>query len=92
MLVSWKHSPQSADTILEWYKRIELCDGNASLVEGNSNDSGQKISNNFYKLDQTQIQQIANLYGINYYVGLADQQLTYERVYSDSTYAIFKIK
>jgi hypothetical protein len=92
MLVSWKHSPQSAGPILEWYKRIELCNRNANLAEGNSNDSAQEIQTNFYKLDQTQIQQIANLYGTNYYVGLADQQLTFQRVYSDSVYAIFKIK
>ncbi len=92
MLVSWKHSPQSAGPILEWYKRIELCNGNASLVKGDSAASVKQLHTNFYKLDQTQIQQIANLYGTNYYVGLADQQLTFERVYSDSMYAIFKIK
>jgi hypothetical protein len=92
MLVSFKHSPQSAAAILEWYKRIKLCNGNVDLEKGNSDLSIEDLHTAFYKLDGTQIQQIANLYEINYYVGLADQKLPFERVYSDSNYAVYKIK
>ena len=92
MLVSWKSSPESAAAILEWYKRIELCNGNLKLVEGNSSDSTKVLHQNFYKLNETQIQQIADQYEINYYVGLANQNLAFERVYSDSTYAVYRIK
>ena len=92
MFVSWKSSPQSAAPILEWYKRIMLCNGNVPLAKGNSGNSVHEIHANFYNLDETQIQQIADAYGINYYVGLADQKLSFERVYSDSIYAVYKIK
>jgi hypothetical protein len=92
MLVSWKHSPQSAAAILEWYKRIELCNGNVALAKGNSDISVQELHTNFYNLNETQITQIADLYGINYYVGLVTQELTFERVYSDEIYAVYKIK
>jgi hypothetical protein len=92
MFVSWKSAPQSAGAILEWYKRIKLCNGNGDLAKGNSGISVYEIHTNYYKLDETQIQQIADEYGINYYVGLADQKLTFKRVYSDSIYAVYAIK
>ena len=90
-LVSWKSAPQSAAELLEWYKRIKACNGNADLINRGYN-SEQEIHDNFYKLDQTQIQQMADQYGINYYLGLADQKLSYARVYSDATYAVYRIK
>lgn len=92
MLVSWKHSPQSAAAILEWYERLKACNGNVDLADGKGSDPSEEIHTNFYKLDEAQIQNIANLYGINYYVGLADQKLSFERVYSDAVYAVYKIK
>ena len=92
MFVSWKSAPQSAGAILEWCKRIKLCNGNGDLAKGNSGISVYEIHTNYYKLDETQIRQIADEYGINYYVGLADQKLTFKRVYSDSIYAVYAIK
>jgi hypothetical protein len=92
MFVSWKSSPQSGAAILEWFKRILLSNGNFDLVKGNSESSIREIRINFYKLDETQIRQIADEYGINYYVGFADQNLTFQRVYSDSVYAVYEIK
>jgi hypothetical protein len=92
MFVSWKSSPQSAAAILEWYKRILLISGNLDLVKGNSGSSIREIHANYYKLDENQILQIASEYGINYYVGLADQKLSFKRVYSDSDYAVYAIK
>ena len=92
MFVSWKSSPQSGAAILEWFKRILLSNGNFDLVKGNSGSSIREIRINFYKLDETQIRQIADEYGINYYVGSADQNLTFQRVYSDSIYAVYEIK
>jgi hypothetical protein len=91
MLVSWKSSPESGSEILEWYKRIKLCNGNVDL-ENRGYNAPQELHSNFYKLNASQVQQIANLYGINYFLGLATQNFPFERVYSDSTYAIFKIK
>ena len=91
-LVSWKSAPQSAAAILEWYKRIKLCNGNVELVGDKHNDPSDVVHTNFYKLDEDQIQQIADQYGTNYYLGLANQKLNFDRVYSDSTYAVYKIR
>jgi hypothetical protein len=92
MFVSWKSSPQSAAAILEWYKRISLINGNIDLVKGNSGSSIREIHANYYKLEENQILQISSEYGINYYVGLADQKLSFKRVYSDSIYAVYAMK
>jgi len=90
MFVSWKHSPQSAVEILEWYKRIKLCNGNRD-PEKSGFDSLKEISTNFYYLDEEQIQQIADLYGISYYLGLPNQPITFERVYSNSYFTLYRV-
>jgi len=92
MFVSWKSSPESAPEILEWYKRIILCNGSNDLGPYRGRAAVQLLENDFYRLKETQIQHIAKVYGTEYYLGLANQKLSFERVYSDSTYSIYKIK
>lgn len=90
MFVSWRHSPQSAADILEWYKRIKLSNGNR--YPNKSGFSSQKeLRTNFYHLDDDQIRQIANSYRISFYLGLPHQQLTFERIYSNSCFTIYKV-
>ena len=90
MFVSWKHSPQSAVDILEWYERIKLCNGNRFPDKSGFN-SLEELRANFYNLDEDQIRQIANSYGISYYVGFPHQRLTFGRVYSNSYFTVYKV-
>ena len=90
MFVSWKHVPNSATDILEWYARIILCNG-GRLPEKNGFDSVEELQSNFYKLDEKQIRQIADSYGISYYLGLPSQGLSFEMVYSNQSFAVYKI-
>ena len=90
MFVSWKHSPQSAGDILEWYERIVLCNG-SHLPNKSGFSSLEEIRTNFYNLHEAQIRQIANSYGISYYLGLPQQGLAFERVYSNSRFTIYKV-
>jgi len=90
MFVSFKNSPQSAADILEWYKRIKLCNGNRS-PDKSGFDSEKELHTNFYKLDEDQIRQIANSYGINYYLGLPQQRLAFEHAYSNSYFTVYKV-
>jgi hypothetical protein len=92
MVVSWKSSPESAGEILEWYKRIKLLNGNVDLDNNRGYAASQELQSNFYKLNASQVQQIAKLYRINYFLGLSTQNFPFERVYSDSTYAVYKVK
>jgi hypothetical protein len=90
MFVSWKHSPQAAVDILEWYERIKLSNGNRSPDKSGFN-SLEELRTNFYYLDEDQIRQIANSYGISYYLGLPHQQLTFERVYGNSYFVVYRV-
>ena len=90
IFVSWRHSPQSASDILEWYERIKLSNGNRN-PEKRGYSSQKELSTNFYHLDDDQIRQIANSHRIGFYLGLPYQQLPFERLYSNSSFAIYKV-
>jgi len=88
--VSFKHSPQSSPDILEWYKRIKLCNGNRS-PEKSGFDSEEELQTNFYNLDDDQIRQIAHSYRINYYLGLPKQRLLFEHTYGNAYFTLYKV-
>jgi hypothetical protein len=90
MFVSFKHSPQSAADLLEWYNRLKLCNGNHS-PEKTGFDSERELHTNFYKLEEDQIRQIAHAYGITYYLGSPQQRLPFRHSYSDSYFTLYKI-
>ena len=70
--------------------RIILCNG-SRLPEKNGFDSVEELQSNFYKLNEEQIRQIADSYGISYYLGLPSQGLSFEMVYSNQSFAVYKI-
>lgn len=86
--VSFQHSPQSAAEILEWFERIEMSNGNLPFLA--PQDKG-KLQEHFYQLDPLSIQQLADTYGLTYYLDLVDNQLLFERVYVDDFYVLYKI-
>ena len=90
MFVSYKHMPQSADDLLEWYKRLELCnDGQPFSASGYAVQ--QELRENYSNLNTFEIEDIATKYNIDYFVGKADQLLDYERVYGTLTLTLYKI-
>ncbi|MFN8412538.1 MAG: DUF6798 domain-containing protein [Anaerolineales bacterium] len=91
IFVSWKHSPQSAPDILEWYKRIILCNNNLAPTQNGFEDTTE-LQTNFYKLDEAHIRNIVQQYGINYYLGRSSQNLAFEHVYDNSQYTLYKIE
>ena len=71
--VSFKHSPGSYADIIEWYKRIKLCNkGKPPKKTGFA--SFEELSENFYTLDEDAIRDIAKSYRIRYYLGLTEQK------------------
>ena len=87
-LVSFNHSPQSAADILEWYERIEMSNGSQPLDIPLSRG---ELQDNFYHLNEETIRQMAEDFGLSYYLGLADTQLPFELVYRDSNISLFAI-
>lgn len=90
MFVSFKHFPQSPKDILEWYERITLTNNQRRPVQ-RGYAAQDELRNNFYRLDQASIERIAQAYGIQYYLGLSDQPLTFEQVHSNSTLTLYKL-
>ncbi len=90
MFVSFKHMPQSAADILEWYRRITLCNsGRPPMNRGFRMERELRAS--FYDLDEQSIRRIADEYGITYYLGSPAKPLGFERVHSTSDYVLYLI-
>lgn len=86
--VSFNHAPQFAADILEWHERIVLGNAGYPLRAPVSKD---ELRNNFYHLDEGSIRDIAEEYGLSYYLGLADSQLSFEPVYQDDNVILYAI-
>ncbi len=90
VFVSFKHAPQSEGDIMEWYKRIKLANGNREPKKM-GRKSISELKDNFYNLDEDIIKEIAEQYGITYYLGLSEKPLTFEPVHSVNGYTLYKI-
>lgn len=90
MLVSFKHSPQSAPDILEWYRRLTLCNGGIPPTRGDF-DMNAELQKNFYRLDEESIRHIARLYGTAYYLGRTEHPLALQEVHRTSDLILYKI-
>ncbi|MCB0713163.1 MAG: hypothetical protein KDD67_12605 [Ignavibacteriae bacterium] len=91
LFVSFKHSPQSAEDMVEWYRRLVLCNGGIPL-EGKGFGAAKKIKENFYQLDSAHIAVIAKEYGINYYLGKTDQSLPFERIHQEGEFTLYRVQ
>jgi hypothetical protein len=86
--ISFSHPPQSAAELLEWYRRLTLINGNQTpSIPPNRGD----MQANFANLDPGTIQQLANEYGVSYYLGQAGKQLPFDLVYQDDSFALYRV-
>ena len=90
MFVSFKHSPQSAPDIVEWYRRLTLCNGGIPPTR-KSNDVLGELDRHFYDLDEKSIRHIARLYGTTHYLGKPDRTLEFPQVYRTQDYVLYRI-
>ena len=86
--VSFSHPPQSASEILEWYRRLTLINGNQELSI--PPDKGQ-MQENYANLDAKTIQQLADEYGVSFYLGSAEKQLPFTLYYQDDTFTLYQV-
>ncbi len=88
MLVSFKHSAQIDSDNIEWYNRIVLTNGgNAPLKKGFSMQD--ELERSFYALTTEEIEKIARLYKMDYYLGTNRDDLPYRKAFSNSKYAVY---
>lgn len=91
VFVTFKHMPQSGPDIIEWYERIKLCNGN-HLPQKMDFDSLDEIEANLNNLDEEAINNIAESYGVDYYLGVPRKDLPFRLVHSDGQYALYEIQ
>lgn len=84
--ISFSHPPQSAAELLEWYGRLTLINGNQAP---SIPPSRAEMQENFANLDAELIQQLANEYGVSYYLGQAEISLPFNQVYQDETFSLY---
>ena len=91
MFVSLKHTPQSASDLVEWYQRIELSNGNQPITKAGYRPD-KVFTPNFYTLDEFFIQEVAQAYGLNYYLGAHREDLSsLVPVYSTQDLTLYQI-
>jgi len=91
VFVTFKHMPQSGPEIIEWYERIKLCNGNRPPKKMGF-DSLDEIEASVYNLDEEAIRNIAESYGVDYYLGVPRKDLPFKLVHSDGQYALYEVQ
>ena len=90
MFVSFQHSPQSENDILEWHRRMKLCNNNQELTELGSNEDD--ITRNFYNLEEPFIQSVAREYDLTFYLGKTDKSLGFPIFHRTKEYILYRIE
>jgi hypothetical protein len=86
VFVLYKHSPQSAKDISEWYHRLTLC--NKKLPPSKA----KEISRNFHQLPGSLIREISRAYGITYYLCKTRDDLPFTIVHKTPTDTLYLIQ
>ncbi len=88
IFVSFKHVPASDSNILEWYRRLLLCN-NGKTLKGQG-FKGQSDAE-FYNLGEGYIRKLAKTYHLDYYLGKPGRNGTFPRVHENHSYVLYRI-
>ena len=88
IFVSFKHVPASDRDILEWHRRLVLCNGGVEL--SGQGFKGQDI-NRFYTLDERTIKTLAKDYKLHYLLGRSNAGYKFPIIYRNSVYAVYNL-
>ena len=74
--VSYKHAPQSAPDVREWYDRLTAANGGRTPA-GFGLRAARRIGDQLDELDAAQLEQIRDRFGVNFYVARSERQLPF---------------
>lgn len=90
LFVSWKHSPQRPDDIVEWYRRIQLLNGGEDLRVKNI-DHKKELARNYATLTLDDILKIKAIYPeVSHIVFPSDTSLELEELFRTDNYTLYK--
>lgn len=85
-VVTWKDLPQDAASVVEWWRRLEAIHGTRwPDAEGDWHESLTELS-------VSRLRRLAALYSAQYLITLTEPRLDLPRVYTNSTYAVYKLQ
>lgn len=86
MWVSWKHFPQSPESIMRWYQKIKRLNGGVPVK------SIHTLNNNFFKLTEQDFFNIFKSYpGIDYILLPIEMHLKIPSVFATDKYRLYKM-
>lgn len=87
MFVSWKHSPQSAKGMVEWYKRLKLVNGNREVNELSESWS------NYASLNEENILQIRKEYSeVDYFIAPNSMDLNFPVSFQTAEHKLYDLR
>ena len=93
MFISLKHSPQTANNIIEWFDRLKLCSGGESLPAGVGIFGFHEIlESRFYNLSKDDLHNISELYRIDYYLDCGEGRLDMPIMHENADFRLYAIE
>jgi len=84
--VSWKHSPQSANDMVEWYDRLKLLNG------GHDFQNVSEVGAGYYGLTEADISMITAKYSNIDYMLTANDKLDFPILFKSSKHILYAVK
>lgn len=88
--VTVKHAPYEPADVLEWYKRVILCNGGRRPREKGF-DIYPELKGHYYHLSAKALGEITGQYHIDYYLGRPARALPFRRVHSEGGYTLYRV-
>ena len=87
--VSYKHSPQAEEEILEWYERMVFLNNGEPFR--NLEIDKTSLAENYERLSASNLLSIQRKYDMDYYIGTPARDLPFPVVFRNDTYVIYEI-
>ena len=89
-VVSFKHSPQRAEDILEWFNRMEALNGGRTITQ-KSYKMAEEVGSNFERLSSEQITQLAKTYNSQYLLTSANTDYSFPITFKSGGYKVYRL-
>ncbi len=91
LFVSWKHAPQRAHDLVEWYKRIQLLNKGEDLMSKNI-DHRKVVARNYKKLTDVEIVNIKEQYPeVSHVILPSEISLEFEEIFRTTNFILYKL-
>ncbi len=91
MFVTFNNIPINATEILEWYKRISLCN-NIKDYQHTGFNIFKELKYNYNLLDENIVRYINTKYQVLYFLTSSDKYYSFPIIYSDDIYKLYRIR